>query len=351
MSNGQHAQGIDVSRWQQTIDWGKVKAAGILYAVCKASQATNYKDPTFDVNWKGMKDAGIARSAYHFFKPALDGKKQAAWFAGVVKEPGDLPLVLDIETDDGLDKASLLRSTEAFLAELERLTGRKPIIYTGPGFWNSRLAWPAPPAWTNDYILWVAHYTQNPQPMVPKGWTTWTIWQYTDRGKVDGIGGNVDRNHFNGTGDDFKKWLQGLGAGAPATPSPGTGTAPVTPATTAATAQAVIEKYFVALNSRNLDALLALYHPNAAHVTAMHTAQGAPAIRSWYHDLLNNKLPAAAFNVGAIEPAGTSWKFKWTGGNASAVVKDGEDTIAVVEGKISYHACVFTITSTVANRI
>jgi ketosteroid isomerase-like protein len=330
-----------------------VKAAGISFAFCKASQATNYKDPTFDVNWKGMKDAGIARSAYHFFKPALDGKKQANWFAQSVKEPGDMPLVLDIETDDGLDKNSLIRSTEAFLTELERLTGRKPIIYTGPGFWNSRMQNPQPPAWTNNHILWVAHYTPNPQPMVPKGWTAWSFWQYTDHGKLDGIGGNVDRNHFNGTADDFKKWLGNLGAGAPATPSPGTGTgtAPIAPPSAGVAAQAVIEKYFQALNSHNLDVLMALYHPNAAHVTAMHTAQGTAAIRSWYQDFLNNKLPGAAFNVGSIEAAGTSWMFKWTGGNVSAVVKDGEDTIAVSDGKISYHSRVFTITSTTASRI
>ena len=144
------AQGIDVSRWQRTVDWGAVKAAGISYAFAKATQSTNITDAYFAANWTGMQAAGILRGAYHYFLPNVDPARQMDYFVRAVPwAAGDLPLVLDVETDGGLDKPRLLRSLETALQELERLGGHKPILYTAPNFWNTRVAYPTPPAWTS----------------------------------------------------------------------------------------------------------------------------------------------------------------------------------------------------------
>jgi lysozyme len=208
------ALGIDVSHHQEMVDWQKVKAAGISFALVKATEGTGFVDPRFDDNWRGMKEAGIVRGAYHFFHPGQDASKQAAFLARVLGlEQTDLPPVLDLETDDGMDAATVVKRVEQWLKQVEQLLGRKPMIYTGGWFWNPIAeALGQAPAWTDAYPIWVAHYANALQPSLPTGWSRWTIWQYTDQGKVDGVfGGNppVDVNRFNGSMQDLVDWVAG----------------------------------------------------------------------------------------------------------------------------------------------
>ncbi|MBL0015595.1 MAG: hypothetical protein IPP17_03940 [Bacteroidetes bacterium] len=103
-------RGIDVSRYQGKIEWAKVKQAGIRFAFIKATEGTDYVDPYFAVNWDEAKDKGIARGAYHFFRPAQDGKAQAEHFLKQVKwTKGDLPPVLDLEVTDEVTAAAIRR--------------------------------------------------------------------------------------------------------------------------------------------------------------------------------------------------------------------------------------------------
>ncbi|HMO23601.1 MAG TPA: GH25 family lysozyme, partial [Candidatus Melainabacteria bacterium] len=63
----EHLFGIDVSRHQGTIDWGRVKAAGVNYCFIKSTEGSSWKDNKFDFNWAEAKKHGIIRGAYHFF--------------------------------------------------------------------------------------------------------------------------------------------------------------------------------------------------------------------------------------------------------------------------------------------
>ena len=84
-------RGIDVSHWQGAIDWAKVRAAGIQFAIIKAggSDAGFYTDPRWEENYRGAKANGIAVGAYYFVGPACtsaeDGKalESAGYFAGI----------------------------------------------------------------------------------------------------------------------------------------------------------------------------------------------------------------------------------------------------------------------------
>ena len=100
---GTTVPGIDVSHWDGAIVWSQVAGAGIKWGYAKATESTNYTDPTFATNWSGMKANGVFRGAYHFFHPNLDGKAQADYFLGVVGTlaPGDLPPMLDWEVSSG----------------------------------------------------------------------------------------------------------------------------------------------------------------------------------------------------------------------------------------------------------
>lgn len=100
--------------------------------------------------------------------------------------------------------------------------------------------------------------------------------------------------------------------------------------------------FIAALNARNVDALMALYAPEATHVTAQRTTQTADEIRAFYADLLN-RLPAARFALTSVSEVGpASIQFNWTAANAADSIPDGNDTIGVVDGRITYHTTTFS---------
>lgn len=207
--------GIDVSYWNAGIDWPKVRATGQRYVFVKASEADYYRDSTFDDNWLGAKSAGLLRGAYHFFRCNVDAKKQADAFINYVKafnDDGELPPVLDIETNDGQKKEKIILAVKTWLDRVEAAFGKKPIIYSGQYFLQDYLseAGGGPPAWTKDYSLWLAQYPNNyvegSQPYLPRGWFKWTFWQYSEKGRINGINANVDLNAFNGTLEELYKF-------------------------------------------------------------------------------------------------------------------------------------------------
>ncbi len=207
--------GIDVSYWDAGIDWPKVRATGQRYVFAKATEGVSYKDPTFDDNWLGAKSAGLLRGAYHFFHCNVDAKKQANYFIDYVrtlKDDGELPPVLDLEVNDGMTKDKIVPAVKTWLDTVEDAFGKKPIIYSGQYFLQDYLsiAGGGPPSWAKDYPLWLAQYPgaqyqDGMQPALPRGWFSWTFWQYSDKGVVNGINAKVDMNVYNGTLADLYK--------------------------------------------------------------------------------------------------------------------------------------------------
>jgi GH25 family lysozyme M1 (1,4-beta-N-acetylmuramidase) len=202
--------GIDVSRWQGSINWTSVRNAGIQFAWMKATEGTSYKDPNFNTNYPAAHGAGVIRGAYHFALPNnSSGATQAAYFAsngGAWSADNlTLPGVLDIESNPygsqcyGLSTTSMRSWIMDFYNTYKARTGRDIVIYTSPSWWNtctgswSGMASLAP--------LWVAHWTTASSPTLPGGFGVWTVWQYTSTGSVSGISGNVDRDWFNGSRD------------------------------------------------------------------------------------------------------------------------------------------------------
>lgn len=205
--NSRNARGIDVSHWQGTIDWSKVKADGVTFAFIKATQGTTFVDPKFNANAKSAKAAGLLIGAYHFVDATSPetAQKQARHFVRTIQAAGakfDLPPVMDYENNPaGLSKAQINAVAAAFLNEVERLAGIVPIIYTGNAFaqhFEQALG---------KYPLWIARYSSNVPYDVP-AWKRWDFWQYSDSGKVAGIAGNVDLNEFRGSPSDLNKYVQ-----------------------------------------------------------------------------------------------------------------------------------------------
>lgn len=184
--------GIDVSRYQGEINWAKVKADGIRYAILRVGSSNNdgiYIDPYFETNYLGCLANGIAVGAYIFtyaeneteqneeilkFLPALEGKTFK------------YPVFVDVEYKGlaSLSKSQLSGLIKRYMDILDQ-KGFFPGWYSYTNFINSYID----ASILADYPLWVADYRSN------LGYTgKYDIWQYTSSGSVNGISGDVDMN-------------------------------------------------------------------------------------------------------------------------------------------------------------
>lgn len=199
-------RGIDVSYYQGNIDWKEVSKPAeeaeknIQFVFIKATEGVLIKDRKFNKNWKGSKEHGITRGAYHFYRPSKDPEKQAKHFIRNVKiQKGDLAPVLDIEVDGGKSATELRAGLKKWIKLVEAHYGIKPIIYSNAQFYHDYLE-----GHFDNYPIWVAHYHVKKVKMRNKN-RKWHFWQLTDRGKFRGINHDVDFNVFHGSESDFKK--------------------------------------------------------------------------------------------------------------------------------------------------
>lgn len=197
--------GIDVSKYQNVIDWTSVKEMSvqdvrISFAFIKATEGNVNEDKYFSRNWKKAKLANLTRGAYHFFIATKSGKTQAENFiSNVDLEPGDLPPVLDVEQSYGVPALKLKQRVKEWIATVELFYGVKPLIYTNVDFYKQYLEEDF-----DDYPLWVAHYINKGKPHI---YRDWHFWQYSEAGRVNGIVSKVDFNVFNGDSAEFRRLL------------------------------------------------------------------------------------------------------------------------------------------------
>lgn len=187
--------GIDVSYYQGDIDWNAVAASGVKFAWVRVSHSTSFLDPKFQQNLNGSRAAGIHTGVYQYFEPLEDPIEQAQLLLDNMGplQPGDMPPMIDVESQDPADKATYTNVIRAWLDHIEAATGVRGFIYTGYYYWNDNVG-------SDEFIdhpLWVANY--NPGcPLIPDYWPSWTMHQYCACGDIPGIVGVVDSNHFNG---------------------------------------------------------------------------------------------------------------------------------------------------------
>jgi parallel beta-helix repeat protein len=199
-------QGLDVSHYQGDINWTKVYGAGYRFAFVKATGGVSFRDPNFTANMEQASEAGLIVGAYHFAYPEYnDAVSEAQHFlsvAGNYMKVGYLRPVLDLEDDPKEDsypyrmgKDNLSNWIHTWINTVKNETGIEPIIYTG---WYARVG-----DYLDDsiaeYDLWIADWTYDPAISPDTGiWESWDFWQYSNKGAIPGITGDVDLDLFNG---------------------------------------------------------------------------------------------------------------------------------------------------------
>jgi GH25 family lysozyme M1 (1,4-beta-N-acetylmuramidase) len=206
-------QGVDVASFQHpdgaAIDWSQVAASGIGFAAVKATEGAYYQNPYALTDLAGAEAAGLSVVAYAFAIPNGNGSSNSPVTQAnyLVKYLGSyaatVPIMLDIEYNPysggqcyGLKGSKMVAWVAAFDAQIQARTGRMPIIYTPPTWWdsctgNSTGFGPDP--------LWVPSITTG-SPVLPDGWANWTSWQYSGTGTVNGITSpDTDLDQASGT--------------------------------------------------------------------------------------------------------------------------------------------------------
>lgn len=197
--NGAAKLGVDVSKWNQEIDWEAVKDAGIEFAIIRcgyrgASTGALVIDPRFKENIEGAIEAGIPVGVY-FFTQALDeveAVEEASMVIRLIEDYDvDYPVFLDSESTGGKGRADGLGSDErtsvhkAFLQTI-KAAGYETGVYASRNWLKDRLDMTR----LSNYRIWLAEYADVPT----YDEYYYHMWQYTSRGMVDGISTNVDLN-------------------------------------------------------------------------------------------------------------------------------------------------------------
>lgn len=188
-------KGIDTSLWNGSIDWAKVKADGVEFAIIKASQGRTadydapFTDPRFIENRRGAGQNGIYWGCYHYLcaRNLAEARQEAEYFVNLVKPYKDemkLWAAVDVE-DSGymghLSKAEVSEIVSEF-CRIVKAAGLRPMVYANSWWLNSKFDAP------DGVPVWEANLSISDIPDRAK------VWQHSFTGNVDGISGNVDLN-------------------------------------------------------------------------------------------------------------------------------------------------------------
>lgn len=190
--------GIDVSKWQKEIDWDKVKNEGVDFAIIRCGYRGSVtgslvEDPYFEQNIKGARAAGIKVGVYFFTQAVneVEAVEEASMVISLVRDYElQYPVFIDTEGAGGNGRADSLNVEErtavceAFCTTVKN-AGLEAGVYASRNWYNNKLT----ASTLETYAIWLAEYRS-----VPLYQGYYQMWQYTSKGKINGINGNVDLN-------------------------------------------------------------------------------------------------------------------------------------------------------------
>ena len=191
----QRIYGIDVSHWQNEIDFKTLYSyQKIDFIIIRAGQGTTLKDKQFERNYLEAKKYNIPTGVYLYAKAQSveDAKKEAKNLVNMLKGKSfELPIYYDIEEHENLDNITIMQMIVEFY-KIIKFAGYKPGLYASKYYLIYKMDVNKIPT---DCSIWVASYGNN-DGSVPKDiykyYGRFDIWQYTSTGKIPGIVGDVD---------------------------------------------------------------------------------------------------------------------------------------------------------------
>ena len=186
-----HIHGIDISHYQGQVFWEVIgENSKMAYVYIKASEGGDRIDPRYERNIQLAHQYGLKVGSYHFFRPKTNLAKQLENFMTQCR-PGDQDLIpmIDVETKSGLPTSEFRDSLTKFITLVEEAYKQKPLIYTFTNFYNAHMQ-----GAIDGYPLMIAQYNAV-EPELKDGRDI-TMWQYTGKGRINGINRFVDKSRF-----------------------------------------------------------------------------------------------------------------------------------------------------------
>jgi len=191
--------GIDLSQNNGKVDWMKVmlNSTPISFAYIKCTQDIASIDSRCAEHANGVSATGMNFGFYHSTtlngkNPIPDAMAEARFFDAAIKAmaPCRLMPALDIKANEkNLSPAEVQLWISTFLLEMNSLGRKNILIYSNSEFLDSNL--PAKHPFGN-FPLWHSQYTRSSTPQLPRGWTKYTAWRFSQTGKVNGVNSNCD---------------------------------------------------------------------------------------------------------------------------------------------------------------
>ena len=188
-----HVHGIDMSHYQGEVFWQTIgDNTNMAYVYLKATEGGDRIDPRYERNIDLAHRHGLKVGSYHFFRPKTNLQKQLQNFkTQCLACEQDLIPMLDVETTGGLETKEFCDSLFKFLQLMEEAYNQKPLVYTYRNFYNNHLQQKL-----DDYQLMIAMYTDTIPVLADH--RDYTLWQYTCKGRIVGVKGDVDKSRFVG---------------------------------------------------------------------------------------------------------------------------------------------------------
>lgn len=197
LMKGSGNMGIDVSKWNGSIDWNAVKNSGVSYVIIRcgyrgSSSGAMIVDPKFKTNIQGATAAGLKVGIYFFSQAVneVEAVEEASMTLSLIKgHKISYPVFIDIEGSGGrgdrIDKNTRTAVANAFCKTIQN-GGYTAGIYANKSWFETKMNTSS----LTGYKLWLAQYAAQPTYKA----TRYDMWQYTSKGKINGISGNVDLN-------------------------------------------------------------------------------------------------------------------------------------------------------------
>lgn len=173
-------KGIDVSKWQGDINWEKVRASGVEFAMLRAGfgRCQGQNDTSFERNYREAKKNGILVGAYHYSyaKTVSDAEKEAEYFLSLISGKSfEFPVAFDIEDNSqkNLSREEISNIVEAFCGRTEK-AGYFVSVYANLWWLNNKIS----DRVKERYDIWLAQWADAPSYGGKYG-----MWQYTSSGK------------------------------------------------------------------------------------------------------------------------------------------------------------------------
>lgn len=188
-----HVHGIDLSHYQGEVFWEAVgENTKNAYVYLKATEGGDNIDSNYQLNIQLANKYGLKVGSYHFFRPKTNLTLQLQNFMTQCRpKDQDLIPMIDIETKSGLSTEAFCDSLHKFLGMVEEAYHQKPLIYTGANFYDHYLV-----GQLDNYEIMIAQYTSR-EPVLKDGRDI-TMWQYTGKGRINGINTFVDKSRMMG---------------------------------------------------------------------------------------------------------------------------------------------------------